>query len=110
VPSPNGGDDLVGVLSPTEWARVGIGFYEEAIDGGLESDKGGNDGGLQQPLSYRGEDALHRIDPGRRGRGEVEGPAWVPGQRQHNLWVLVGLNRRDIQSIPTTLPFLKQRK
>ena len=55
VPTPAGGDDLVGVLGPAEGARVGIGFCEEAVDGGLEGDKGVKDAALQSPLCQLGE-------------------------------------------------------
>jgi hypothetical protein len=36
----NGGDDPVGVSGPDEGLGLDIGFFEEAVDGGLEFDDG----------------------------------------------------------------------
>ena len=38
VPSPDGGDDSVGIGSPGEGPGHLVGFLDEAIDGGLEID------------------------------------------------------------------------
>jgi hypothetical protein len=43
VPSPNRGDNFVWVRRPRERLRVGIGFGDETIDGGLEVDDGSED-------------------------------------------------------------------
>ena len=45
---------------------------------------------LQPPAGERGEEGLDGIEPGAGGRGEVEGPARVPGEPGADLGMLVG--------------------
>ncbi len=40
VPAIDDSDDLVGILGPTEWVRVGVSLFEEESDSGLEFDEG----------------------------------------------------------------------
>lgn len=40
MPTSDGRDDLVGVLGPSEWLRVLIGFFDEAVNSGLKGDDG----------------------------------------------------------------------
>lgn len=59
------------------------------FDGGLQIDDAGEGAPLQASACQRGEEALDGIEPGRRGRGEVEGPSRVAGELGANLRVLV---------------------
>ena len=63
---------------------------EEAVDGGLEVDERAEDAALEAAPGELGEEALDGVEPGARGRGEVEGPARVPGEPGADLGVLVG--------------------
>jgi hypothetical protein len=50
VPSFSGGDDLIGMLGPSERPRVGVGLGEEAGDGRLKFD-GSEDATLRRRLA-----------------------------------------------------------
>jgi hypothetical protein len=50
VPAFDGGDDFVGIGGPNEGFGLGVGFCNEAVDGGLEIDDGVEDTSLQSPL------------------------------------------------------------
>jgi len=50
VPAPDDGDDFVGICDPLEWLGLGVVFFEEAIDRGLEVDEGSEDAALQTAL------------------------------------------------------------
>ena len=63
MPALDGGDDFVGVGGPDEGFWLGIGFFDEAVDGGLEIDDGAEDAALQPPPGKLGEVTLHRIEP-----------------------------------------------
>ena len=67
-----------------------VGLGEEAVDGGLQIDDGSEDAALEAALGELGEEALDGIEPGCRGRGEVEGPARMPGEPLAHLGMLVG--------------------
>lgn len=71
----------------------GLGLWlwlgEEAVDGGLEVDERAEDAAPEPALRELGEEALDRVQPGARGRGEVEGPARVPDQPAPHLRRLV---------------------
>ncbi len=55
-----------------------IGFGEEAADGGLEIDDALEHAALEPLSGEFGEESLDGIEPGRRGRSEVEMEALVP--------------------------------
>jgi len=55
-----------------------VSFSEEAVDGGLEVDDGSEDAAFQATPRQLGEEAFDRIEPGGRGRREVEDEARVP--------------------------------
>src|SRR3954463_1182195 len=80
VPAYDGGDDLVGVCGPGEGLGVMVGLVEIAVDGGLEGDDGGEHAAVHSALGERGEEGLDCVEPGARGRGEVEGEARVAGE------------------------------
>ena len=90
MPSFDGGDDFVRVGGPGEGLWLGIGVVDEAVDGGLEVDDGSEDAAFQASPGQLGEEALDRIEPGGRGRREVEGEALVPVEPCADLGVLVG--------------------
>ena len=63
VPSFDGGDDFGGVSRPREGLRVGVGFGDEAVDGGLEIDDGAEDTALQSTPAELGEEPLDGVEP-----------------------------------------------
>src|ERR1700693_1517578 len=65
-------DDGIGVGCPDEGLGIVVGFSEVAVNGGLEIDDTAEDATLEPLPGQFGEEALDRIEPGRRGRGEVE--------------------------------------
>ena len=89
MPSSDGGDDFVWVSGPCEGFGVDIGLGDEAVDGGLEIDDGAEDAALEAALGELGEEAFDGIEPGARGRGEVEDEALVPVEPSTDLRVLV---------------------
>ena len=56
----------------------GVGLSKEPIDSDLEIDEGAEDAALEAAPCELGEEAFHGVEPGRRGRGEVERPAGMP--------------------------------
>ena len=79
-PALHGSNDAVGVSGPDEGLGIGIGFREEAVDGGLEFDDRAEYAPLQPPPRQPREQGLDRIEPGARFRGEVEDEPRVPRQ------------------------------
>ena len=63
MPSPDGGDDLVWVLGPAEGSRVGVGFGDEAIDGGLQLDDGAEHAAFQSSRGQLGKEAFDGVEP-----------------------------------------------
>jgi hypothetical protein len=59
---------------------VVVGFGEVAVDGGLEIDDALEDAAFQPLPGQFGEKAFDSIEPGGRGRGEVEMEPWVPSE------------------------------
>jgi hypothetical protein len=59
---------------------MGVVVVEEAVDGGLEVGDGSEDATLEAALGQDGEKALDGVEPGGRGRGEVECPAEMARQ------------------------------
>jgi hypothetical protein len=59
---------------------VGVVIVGEAVDCGLEVGDGPENAPLEAGLCEDGEEALDGIEPGRRGRREVEGPSWMARQ------------------------------
>src|SRR3954468_6067304 len=66
-----------------------VGLVEIAVDSGLEVDDRSEDAALQAPLGERGEEGLDGVEPGARGRGEVEGKAGVAGEPGNHLRLFV---------------------
>src|SRR6202521_6417814 len=90
MPSSDGGDDFVGVGDPLERRRGGVVIVEEAVDGGLEVCDGSEHAALETPLGQDGEEALDGVEPGGRGRGEVERPAGMARKPPSHDRMLVG--------------------
>jgi hypothetical protein len=65
-------------------------IVEEAVDGGLQIDHGLEDATLETALGEGREEALDGVEPGGRGRREVECPARMARQPFSDLGVLVG--------------------
>ena len=61
-----------------------------AVDCGLEVDDRVEDAAFEPPAGERGEEGLHRVEPGGRGWGEVEGPARMTGEPGAHFRMLVG--------------------
>jgi hypothetical protein len=90
LPSPDRGEDAIGVGGPVEGFGVGVGLVEESVDRGLEVDEGAEDAAFEPSPREFGEEALDGVEPGRGGRGEVEGPAGMSGKPGTHLGMLVG--------------------
>ena len=86
----DGGDDAIGVSGPHEGFGIGIGFGEEAVDGGLKIDNRVEHAAFEPPPRQPGEQSLDGIEPGARFRGEVENEARMPRQPGLHLGMLVG--------------------
>ena len=65
-------DDGIGVSGPEEGFGIVVGLPQEAVDGGLEIGDSLEHAALESTSGQLGEEALDRIEPGGRGRGEVE--------------------------------------
>src|SRR5450759_2401787 len=68
---------------------TGIGFSEVSVDGGLEVGDAFEDAALQSLPGQFGEEALDGVEPGGRGRGEVEMEPGVPFEPGQHLGMLV---------------------
>ena len=68
---------------------IGIGFGEEAVDGGLEFDDRTEHAVLEPPPRQFREEALDGIEPGAGFRGEVEDEARMPRQPSPHLGMFV---------------------
>ena len=77
-------DDLVGIGGPDEGFGIGIGFLQEAVDGGLEIGDAFEDGAFEPTPCQLGEEALDRIEPRGGGWGGVEMKALVPPEPSAN--------------------------
>ena len=71
-------DDGIGVGGPEKGFGIGIGFLQEAVDGGLEIDDAFEDAAFEPPSCQLGKEALDCVEPGGGGRGEMEMEALVP--------------------------------
>ncbi len=91
LPTFDGSDDVFGIGGPREGPCFGLVVLgEEAVDGGLEVDDGVEDAAFQTSLRELCEEAFDRVEPGTRGRREVEGEALVAAEPGAHLGVLVG--------------------
>ena len=89
-PAPDAFDDAVGVCGPDEGPWAFVGFREEAVDGRLEIGDPAEDAAPEPLVGQLGEEAFDRVEPGGRGRREMEVEAGVPlqpGRTFGCLWV-----------------------
>ena len=71
-PTPDFFDDGIRVSGPDKGLWVVIGFGEVAVDGGLEIDDAGEHAALEPLPGQLGKEPFDGIEPGGRGRGEME--------------------------------------
>ena len=71
MPSPDGGDNSVGIGGPGEGFGHLVGVLNEAVDGDLEIDDRAEDAALQSSPGELGEEAFHGVKPGTGGRHEL---------------------------------------
>src|SRR5271155_2627331 len=90
MPASDGGDDFVGIGDPLEGFGMGVVIVEEAVDGGLQVGHGSEDAAFEAAFGEDCEEALDGVEPGGRGRGEVEGPAWMARDPLPHGGMLVG--------------------
>jgi hypothetical protein len=90
VPAFDRGDNRVWIGGPCEgpWGRVVL--DEEAIDGGLQVDDASEHAALEAPFGELGEEALDGVEPGARGRCEVEREAFMAIEPAADVWMLMG--------------------
>lgn len=63
LPTLDSSEDAVAICGPDEGLRVGVGFLDEAVDGGLEVDDGAEHTALETPPRELGEEALDSVEP-----------------------------------------------
>ena len=77
------GHNGLGGLGPDERFGASIVLSEISIDGGLQVGDRAEDAAADALPRHLGKEVLDRVEPGGRGRGEVENPARMarqPGQ------------------------------
>lgn len=85
----DGIEDGGGWLGPDEGLRSIVMLGDGAVDRSLKVDDPAEAATFQPAPRQGGEEALDRVHPRGRGRGEVEDPAWVPSQPGPHLRVFV---------------------
>ena len=80
MPSFDGGDNFVWIGDPFEGFGMGVVIVEETIDRGLEVGDGSENAVFQAAFDEGCEETLNGVEPGGRGRGEVEGPSRIARQ------------------------------
>lgn len=86
---PDFGEDLVDGSRPDERARFVVPVFDIPRDGVNEFFHAADREALQLALAQLAEEALDQIEPGGRGRQEVEMDARMPVQPRLHLRVLV---------------------
>ena len=74
------GEDLVGGLGPDEGLGVVVVLGDVAVDGGLQVDDRVEAAAPEAAAGQRREEGLDGVEPGARGRREVERPARMAGE------------------------------
>ena len=87
-PAPHLLDDSIGIGGPGEGLGVVVHFGEVSFAGGLEIDDALERTSLEPLSGQFGEEALDGVEPGCRGRGEVEMEPRMPFQPGANLGCL----------------------
>jgi hypothetical protein len=89
-PAFDSGEDALWIGGPFEGFGIGVCLGDEEVDGELQVNDGPEHASFEATARELGEEAFDRIEPGCRGRGEVERPAGMPGQPLAYLRMLVG--------------------
>lgn len=89
-PAFDSGEDALWIGGPYEGFGIGVCLGDEAVDGDLQVNDGSEHASLEATAREFGEEVFDRIEPGCRGRGEVERPAGMPSQPLAYLRMLVG--------------------
>ena len=89
-PALDSGEDTLWIGGPYEGFGIGVCLGDEAVDGELQVNDGSEHASLEATARELGEEAFDRIEPGRKGRGEVGRPAGIPGQPLAYPRMLVG--------------------
>src|SRR5437667_2919227 len=84
------GQNGIGGLGPDKWFGSGIVLGEISIDCGLQVGDRAEDAAAGALAGHLGEEVLDGVEPGGRGRGEVEGPARMTRQPGQYFAMLVG--------------------
>src|SRR6202030_3908608 len=90
LPPFDSGEDAFWVGGPDEGFGIDVCLRDEAVDGDLQINDRSEHATLEALARELGEEAFDRVEPGCRGRGEVERPAGMPRQPLAHLWMLVG--------------------
>lgn len=90
LPAFDSGEDALWIGGPNEGFRIGVYLGNEAVDGDMQVNDGSEHAPFETTAGELGEEAFDRIEPGCRGRSEVERPAGMPGEPLAYLWMLVG--------------------
>src|SRR5215472_11641423 len=84
------GQDDLGGFGPDEGFGAGVVLGEISIDGGLQVDDRAEHTTADALPRHLGEEVLDRVEPGGRGRCEMEGPARMARQPSQHLGMFVG--------------------
>jgi hypothetical protein len=88
LPTFDSGEDASWLCGQVEVRGIDVCLGDEAVNGGLEI----VDRSEHAALEEFGEEALDGIEAGRRGGGEVEGPAGMAGEPWAHLRMLSEIN------------------
>ena len=83
-------EDVLGRCGPDEGLGAFVMFGEVFVDRDLQVREAFEDAAPDALAGDLGEEALDHVQPGRRGRGEMEMEAWMPLQPGDDLGMLVG--------------------
>src|SRR4051794_7077083 len=89
-PTSHLSDDAIRICGPDERLRTFVGLRQKTIYGRLEVDDPAKGASLQPLAGKLGEEALDRVQPGCRRRGEVKVKSRVPWEPSTNLGMLEG--------------------
>ena len=74
----DGGENVVGGFYPAKGLRVGVDGVDGEADGGFRFFSGAADAAADVPFGDLGEEAFRQVDPGTRGRREMDMPSRAP--------------------------------
>ncbi len=87
LPTFDSGEDPFWIGRPNEGFGVCVGIGDEAVDGELQLNDGLKYAALEPLTRELGKKPFDSIEPGCRGRGEVESPARMSRQPLPHLWM-----------------------